>query len=149
MFTSHLRIDINAPIDPETEQGILHYAAKNENSELVQWALDRGADADVKDKKGKLPSALLRKDTKLKSLLKHGIAQDPTYSDIFSTYSRVKSSSGSKFPTRPCRYGRFNPATALAYNAGKHIKMDKLCCRIQEQILLPGKWNTFILQVRG
>jgi ankyrin repeat protein len=67
-------IDINAPIDPETEGSILHYACKNENNELLQWALDNGADTDVKDKKGKLPSALLKKDSKLKSLLKHGLS---------------------------------------------------------------------------
>lgn len=66
-------IDINAPIDAETEQSILHYAAKNENSELLQWALHNLADADVKDKKGKLPSALLKKDSKFKTLLKNGM----------------------------------------------------------------------------
>lgn len=30
-------IDINAPIDAETEHAMLHYAAKNENAELLQW----------------------------------------------------------------------------------------------------------------
>jgi hypothetical protein len=44
-------IDINAPIDSETESCILHYAAKNEDADLLQWALEAGADADVKDKK--------------------------------------------------------------------------------------------------
>ncbi|KAJ3048123.1 hypothetical protein HK097_010861, partial [Rhizophlyctis rosea] len=48
-------IDINAPLDPTTEQSILHFAAKADNIELVDWALRHGADPGVKDKKGKKP----------------------------------------------------------------------------------------------
>ncbi|KAJ3088393.1 hypothetical protein HK102_008853 [Quaeritorhiza haematococci] len=48
-------VDINSPIDPKTEQGILHFAAKAEDMMLMDWALERGADPEIKDKKGKKP----------------------------------------------------------------------------------------------
>lgn len=53
-------IDINAPLDPTTEQSILHFAAKADHVALVDWALSHGADPGVKDKKGKKPAEVGR-----------------------------------------------------------------------------------------
>ena len=47
--------DINLPIDSSTEEAILHYSAKWDDAELLNWALQNGADPNVKDKKGKKP----------------------------------------------------------------------------------------------
>ncbi|KAJ3265368.1 hypothetical protein HK104_006300, partial [Borealophlyctis nickersoniae] len=74
-------IDINAPIDPETERSILHVAAKLDNLDLVNWALAQGADPGVKDRKGKKPAELCpKKDSRTKERLKKTIAQAPIIS---------------------------------------------------------------------
>lgn len=48
-------IDINAPIDAVTEHGLLHFAVLADDAVLLEWALNKGADPKVKDKKGKKP----------------------------------------------------------------------------------------------
>jgi hypothetical protein len=48
--------DINSPIESETERSILHFAAKNDDLELMEWAISHGADPNVTDKKGKKPA---------------------------------------------------------------------------------------------
>lgn len=53
-------IDINAPVDSETEHSFLHFAAKADDVGLVNWALARGADPGVKDRKGKKPAEVFR-----------------------------------------------------------------------------------------
>ncbi|KAJ3033480.1 hypothetical protein HDV00_006321 [Rhizophlyctis rosea] len=91
-------IDINAPIDPTTEQSILHFAAKADHVELVDWALSHGADPGVKDKKGKKPAEVGRgkrvlrmlqlcpkKDSRTKERLKRAIAQAPIISPSLAT----------------------------------------------------------------
>lgn len=56
-----------------TEHGFLHFATKNDDADLLTWALAKGADPNVKDKKGKKPIELLpKKDHKLKGQLKSG-----------------------------------------------------------------------------
>ncbi|KAJ8327421.1 hypothetical protein QVD99_008036 [Batrachochytrium dendrobatidis] len=69
-------IDINAPIDTTTDQSILHFAAKNDDLILINWTLSQGADPNVKDKKGKKPLDLCKKD-KIKDRLKNAISQTP------------------------------------------------------------------------
>ncbi|KAJ3005149.1 hypothetical protein HKX48_000843, partial [Thoreauomyces humboldtii] len=71
-------IGINDPIDPDTEQSILHFAAKADNMALVDWALSNGADPGVKDKKGRKPIDLCPKNiSKTKNRLKTAIPQAP------------------------------------------------------------------------
>ncbi|KAI9098624.1 Oxysterol-binding protein-domain-containing protein [Phlyctochytrium arcticum] len=88
-------IDINAPVDTDSEHALLHFAARADDLELVNWALERGADPGVKDRKGKKPVDLTsrnfrrhlipkqlapKKDSKTKDRLKTAIAQAPIMS---------------------------------------------------------------------
>ena len=72
-------IDINAPIDLTTDGCILHYAAKKDDLALVEWALSLGADPNVKDRRGKKPTELCKKD-KVKERLKAGSSHVPMHS---------------------------------------------------------------------
>lgn len=45
--------DINSPLNKTTNQNILHLASKYENNDLIEWALNLGSDANVKDSRGR------------------------------------------------------------------------------------------------
>jgi ankyrin repeat protein len=47
--------DINGPVDDNTENSLLHYAAIWESDPLMTWCLKNGADPNVRNKKGKKP----------------------------------------------------------------------------------------------
>ena len=49
-------IDINAPIEKDTEGSLLHIVAKRENGDLVDFLLKQGADPNVKDLKQRKPA---------------------------------------------------------------------------------------------
>ncbi|KAJ3096599.1 hypothetical protein HDU97_005751 [Phlyctochytrium planicorne] len=48
-------IDINAPLDAQSLITLLHYAAREDSAELVDWCVSKGADPEIKDKKGRKP----------------------------------------------------------------------------------------------
>ncbi|TPX66348.1 hypothetical protein SpCBS45565_g04523 [Spizellomyces sp. 'palustris'] len=97
-------IDINAPIDPETEHSFLHFAAKADDVQLLNWALERGADPGVKDRKGKKPVDLCpKKDSQTKEKLKTAIAQAPIMSG--SLPQATSSTSGAHNPQAPTLRG--------------------------------------------
>ncbi|KAI8907712.1 Oxysterol-binding protein-domain-containing protein [Powellomyces hirtus] len=73
-------IGINDPIDPDSEQSFLHFAAKADHLTLVEWALQNGADPAVKDRKGRKPADLCPKHSKTKNRLKTAIPQAPIIS---------------------------------------------------------------------
>ncbi|KAJ3160844.1 hypothetical protein HDU86_008204 [Geranomyces michiganensis] len=62
-------IGINDPINADTEQSFLHFAARSDNLMLVDWALENGADPAVKDRKGRKPSDNSRTKHKLKTAI--------------------------------------------------------------------------------
>ncbi|KAI8906381.1 Oxysterol-binding protein-domain-containing protein [Gorgonomyces haynaldii] len=72
-------IDINAPIQKDTERALLHLVAKLDNLELVDFLLKQGADPNVKDSKGKKPVDVAKAD-KVKERLKHAISLAPIVS---------------------------------------------------------------------
>ncbi|KAJ3140607.1 hypothetical protein HDU90_007909 [Geranomyces variabilis] len=73
-------IGINDPINVDTEQSFLHFAARSDNVMLVDWALENGADPAVKDRKGRKPSDLCPKNSRTKAKLKTAIPQAPIMS---------------------------------------------------------------------
>ena len=76
--------DINAPIDPVTEQGLLHYGAKWDDIFLLDWLLSNGADPNVTNKKGKKPiDFCTKKDSQTKDRLRSAISQTAFLSSNF------------------------------------------------------------------
>ncbi|KAJ3219695.1 hypothetical protein HDU67_010057 [Dinochytrium kinnereticum] len=69
-------MDINAPLDPTTDATILHFAAREDSSELVEWCLRKGADPEIKDRKGRRPVDLLpKKDSRARDKLRGAVSQ--------------------------------------------------------------------------
>ncbi|KAI8847177.1 hypothetical protein BC829DRAFT_249973 [Chytridium lagenaria] len=69
-------IDINSPLDSLSDATLLHYAAKEDSAELVEWCLRKGADPEIKDRKGRKPIDLLpKKDSRARDRLKNAVPQ--------------------------------------------------------------------------
>ena len=91
LFSSH-RNKVVLNIDTPDVHGdtVLHASAKNDNLQMIQCCLDLGADAYLKNKKGKLPIELT-KDEEIKTVLKSApmIASKET-GGILSTKTRLE-----------------------------------------------------------
>jgi hypothetical protein len=85
-------VDINGPLESQTERSLLHLAAKNESLELIAWGLKYGADPNVKDLKGRKPSELTKSD-KIKEMLKHAKSQAPIISASLAQATSTSSTS--------------------------------------------------------
>ncbi|CAI4058377.1 hypothetical protein N7582_001092 [Saccharomyces uvarum] len=91
-------LDING-IDPETGKTLLYEYSKNKDIEMCQWLLEHGAEATIKDAKGRSPLDLVKNvklpadtsnnvkvtpDIKLKSLLEKNLKEQAVHENISS-----------------------------------------------------------------